>query len=443
MKYGIVGSGLALLGGAAVGAALMYLLDPEEGEHRRRNLAAHGSHAVHSAGSRVGGAWEELADYAHQVTEHVSDHATHVAEKARELGSSASDAASDKGHRFVDQAKRLRRVIAAKARQYAGAAQEQVASAKAFAEHAASEYLGKAHDAAQDVTGKAKIYANQARGIADQAQDYVDSTHDQIRRRVRSALHQDEPSHAAGYTLTGIGAVALGLGALYLFDSERGAERRRSLLGHAHQYLGDTGIAFRHTGEYLARQWDSVIKEVRHLAGTSDEVSNPGGPYGAPEGGGPVSQQNEGSSLHMPHLTSGSRLVIGLAGGSLGFYGAVRRDWVGMGAGLLGIGMIATGLAGIDYHAWSERARQYGNQLSDQAKQYGSTLTDQASHLRQKAHIYGQQLTQKAGEWSGQARDLANQGLQKAQELTQRATEYVQQNTASTPRPESSPQPQA
>ena len=86
------------------------------------------------------------------------------------------------------------------------------------------------------------------------------------------------------------------------------------------------------------------------------------------------------------------RLGIGIAGGALGFYGATRRDWVGLGVGVLGLGMIACGLSAVDYHA-----------LQDKAKEYGSTVGD------------------KAGEWGQQARDLANKGVDAAKNLTSKA----------------------
>ena len=38
-----------------------------------------------------------------------------------------------------------------------------------------------------------------------------------------------------------------------------------------------------------------------------------------------------------------TRTVVGLTGGAMGIYGAVRRDWVGAGLGLLGLGMATRG----------------------------------------------------------------------------------------------------
>ena len=38
-----------------------------------------------------------------------------------------------------------------------------------------------------------------------------------------------------------------------------------------------------------------------------------------------------------------ARMAVGLTGGAMGIYGAIRRDWVGAGVGLLGLGMAARG----------------------------------------------------------------------------------------------------
>jgi uncharacterized membrane protein len=45
------------------------------------------------------------------------------------------------------------------------------------------------------------------------------------------------------------------------------------------------------------------------------------------------------------YWSPGSRLMVGAAGGALGVWGAVRRDWIGAGLGLLGLGMVTRGLS--------------------------------------------------------------------------------------------------
>jgi uncharacterized membrane protein len=45
------------------------------------------------------------------------------------------------------------------------------------------------------------------------------------------------------------------------------------------------------------------------------------------------------------YWSPGSRLAVGAAGGALGVWGAVRRDWIGAGLGLLGLGLVTRGLS--------------------------------------------------------------------------------------------------
>jgi hypothetical protein len=71
--FSLIESGLTLLGGLAIGAGLMYLLDPEEGRGRRKYIRKATSGALHSAGDMLGSAYESVADSASSLRGRAGD----------------------------------------------------------------------------------------------------------------------------------------------------------------------------------------------------------------------------------------------------------------------------------------------------------------------------------------------------------------------------------
>jgi hypothetical protein len=69
----LVSSGLTLLGGLAIGAGLMYLLDPDEGPDRRKYIRRSASGALHSAGDVLGSAYGTVADSASSLRDRAGD----------------------------------------------------------------------------------------------------------------------------------------------------------------------------------------------------------------------------------------------------------------------------------------------------------------------------------------------------------------------------------
>jgi hypothetical protein len=94
-----------LLGGALLGAAAMYLLDPESGRRRREHLAETTGDALGRAGEAVGPAWDTLRERAADLGGRLSD-------SASAFGVSAADTARD----YRDSAWSSARGYAARAR---------------------------------------------------------------------------------------------------------------------------------------------------------------------------------------------------------------------------------------------------------------------------------------------------------------------------------------
>src|SRR5688500_4249702 len=79
---------MALLGGALLGAAAMYLLDPEAGRRRRQTLRETTGDALGRAGEAIGPTLETL-------TERAREAASRLTESAAALGSAAAERAGD------------------------------------------------------------------------------------------------------------------------------------------------------------------------------------------------------------------------------------------------------------------------------------------------------------------------------------------------------------
>jgi hypothetical protein len=192
---------LSLLAGAGMGMLAMYLLDPQSGARRRRQLAAVTREAVDVAGETIGPVVGSVAAGAsrigHSLAESVSEYGGHARESAggflSRAGESVSRGVSDFGTRA--------------------------------SEGATSAWHG----------GKRMV------GLE------------------REESHFPVATTAAG----GLGLLALGAGIAWLFDPDQGEARRHWLRDKSFSWLRDTGDLFRKTGKHIANYGQGTIAETR------------------------------------------------------------------------------------------------------------------------------------------------------------------------------------
>ena len=92
---------VSLLAGAGIGAAMMYLLDPEAGRERRDYVANQAGTAAEAVGGALGSAWQ----HASEAVETASEHAHVAADKALDYAGRARSDAADHASSFADRAR--------------------------------------------------------------------------------------------------------------------------------------------------------------------------------------------------------------------------------------------------------------------------------------------------------------------------------------------------
>ena len=207
-KRDLIEVGVSMLGGAGIGAALMYLFDPESGERRRELARRRAAEYAATTGEALGSGWG-----------HVSHGAQSLASKASDLAGSIGSAAVEGAHAFSRGTRQLGSNVA----DYASSAGEQAMGWAKGARDAVSGYAGR-----------------------------------NLEREHHSTL---------GLTSGAIGALALGAGLMFLLDPSQGRRRRAllrdkttSMATRGAHYAASTGrhIANRATG--LAHEATSAVK---------------------------------------------------------------------------------------------------------------------------------------------------------------------------------------
>lgn len=241
MRNGLLGSaGLSLLGGAAVGAAIMYLLDPESGADRRERIADAVGEALAASGQRVTSAWDTVADKARNLADAIGDKAHAARDRAAGWAASAHDTV----HSMTETA-----------RESAPDASGFWHRAKAWASHLgdrAADLADTARSSAGDVADATLFAARRAGGMARSV-----ARHPMSHTRAlweSSELDDESAFRAHRGPLIGAGVVGVtlvGVGLLYLLDPNDGAARRQRIYDTLHDAVRGTGDTARRFGQQL------------------------------------------------------------------------------------------------------------------------------------------------------------------------------------------------
>ena len=210
MKNSIFEDMIALIGGAGIGAAMMYLFDPDQGTQRRQDVAHTAKEAVAATGDAVGATLHEAGHTARSMAERISDYARNLA--------------TDAGERLTNIGSRAGRRARETARSAATSAQNYVADAT---QHA-----------------------------------------DDLRHRLtdRAGANESHPYRmATGITAGSLAILGLGAGLMYFLDPQRGRTRRALLRDKTVSFARRTGHQARRYGRHLGHR----LQGVAHQAGES------------------------------------------------------------------------------------------------------------------------------------------------------------------------------
>jgi len=215
----------SILGGAGIGAALMYIFDPDQGKRRREYIADH-------AQDIAGNAWDTVSN------------------QARNIGSAAADYTSSAAHMTRDKAKSL----------------------YDSARDVASGWLGRASDATADVRGRASDFLDDA---SDWGNDQYQAAKKSYKRgitRASSALGAEHQGiSVAGAAFTALTTLAIGAGLMYLLDPKAGAQRRRMVRDKTMDAARQTGSAVSSAAQTVGRK---VSDAYNSMTGKAEEMAN-------------------------------------------------------------------------------------------------------------------------------------------------------------------------
>jgi uncharacterized membrane protein len=232
-----------LLGGAAAGALLMYMLDPDRGSARRATSTT----ALRSAGSRtgsaLGNAWHGIGERIGMAARQAGDAAGDMLEDAGKTGGKYLDEASSSAGKYADEAgSRAGRTIdeaGARANRVLESAKPNGAARRTYEDtvDGASRMLDSASSSASAAAARLSSMASQAAGSA------MHALH--LDERTDFAALLRNPAVVGGGLLGLLGlfrrspvGAAVGLAALALAARNSGTSEGSSLLGSGRRARG-------------------------------------------------------------------------------------------------------------------------------------------------------------------------------------------------------------
>jgi uncharacterized membrane protein len=153
-----------LLGGAAAGALLMYLLDPDRGSARRATSTTALKNAGSRTGSALGNAWHGIGERIGSAARHAGDAASELLEDAGKTGGKMLDDASSSAGKYADEA-------GARASRMLESAKPNGSARRTYedARDSASSLIDSAADSASAAASRFGRMASQAAGSASRA----------------------------------------------------------------------------------------------------------------------------------------------------------------------------------------------------------------------------------------------------------------------------------
>jgi len=207
--------------------AMMYLLDPEAGEERRRMIAKKAGQATLGAREAAESAMEKLADATSGIR----------SSSASAIGSGMSSI-SDASSGIFD-----------KLRSGAGGMTSQALSA-------GEQLYASVRDKLADLRSDASDHASEHYDMARHAM------HD-ARHRANVALGREREHHYLGQTTCALGSLALGAGLVWMFDPRLGRSRRAWLRDKSFHWMNETSDFFQKSGRHLTNKMKGRVAETR------------------------------------------------------------------------------------------------------------------------------------------------------------------------------------
>jgi len=242
-------AGMALLGGALLGAAAMYLMDPEHGRRRRQYLSDQAGEKLHGAGDLATAAWEQ----ARQLGASLGDLSGQASDRAGDAMSDARESAADHARRVRDQAAQIAESLSSgtsSAGRWLGGGLSGLSGAL----HGIGDLTHGLWDRARHFGHRSSEDAQSwASDLADRARH---SSHS-MRHRLAQAIDPDHvrgTPHVVGWTSASVGILFAGAGLMYLLDPDRGAARRSQVCDQLSGTLSRMGNFFRKSGRDLANR---------------------------------------------------------------------------------------------------------------------------------------------------------------------------------------------
>lgn len=164
-----------LVGGAAAGALLMYLLDPDRGSARRATSTSALKDAGARTGSALGNAWHGIGERIGSAARHAGDTASDLLDDATKSGGKMLDDATSSAGKYFDEATssagKYADEAASRASRLLESAKSNGAARRTYedARDSASSMIDSAADSASSAASRVKRMASQAAGSAGRA----------------------------------------------------------------------------------------------------------------------------------------------------------------------------------------------------------------------------------------------------------------------------------